>query len=72
MDISNGKMACLSCNDLRVSFSIQKKTAPFIGKQLVKVFTGQRRVGKSYVLKQTAVHITRAGRAILQTPPGFM
>ena len=25
---------------------------PFIGKQLIKVFTGQRRVGKSYLLFQ--------------------
>jgi len=33
------------------------KIAPFIGKQLIKVFTGQRRVGKSCVLKQTVKHI---------------
>ena len=33
------------------------KVKPFIGKQLIKVFTGQRRVGKSYILKQTARHI---------------
>jgi predicted AAA+ superfamily ATPase len=28
------------------------KTKPFIGKQIIKVFTGQRRVGKSYLLFQ--------------------
>jgi len=30
---------------------------PFIGTQLIKVVTGQRRVGKSYVLKQLIMHI---------------
>ena len=30
----------------------QDKLLPFIGKQLIKVLTGQRRVGKSYILKQ--------------------
>lgn len=29
-----------------------EKTAPFIDKQLIKVFTGQRRVGKSYIMRQ--------------------
>lgn len=33
------------------------KLMPFIGKQLIKVLTGQRRVGKSYVLKQLMMHI---------------
>lgn len=33
------------------------KLIPFIGKQLIKVLTGQRRVGKSYVLKQLMQHI---------------
>jgi len=33
------------------------KLIPFIGKQLIKVLTGQRRVGKSYVLKQLILHI---------------
>ncbi len=31
----------------------QDKLTPFIGKQIIKVLTGQRRVGKSYILKQT-------------------
>jgi len=30
---------------------------PFIGKQLIKAFTGQRRVGKSYLLFQVIEHI---------------
>jgi len=33
------------------------KVIPFVGKQLIKVFTGQRRVGKSYILKQTIQYI---------------
>lgn len=34
-----------------------EKTIPFIGKNLVKVFTGQRRVGKSYLLFQIIQYI---------------
>jgi predicted AAA+ superfamily ATPase len=34
-----------------------KKVVPFIGKQIIKVFTGQRRVGKSYMLHQAAQYI---------------
>jgi len=30
------------------------KVNPFIGKQIIKVFTGQRRVGKSYIMMQIA------------------
>ncbi len=29
-----------------------EKVKPFIGKELIKVFTGQRRTGKSYILYQ--------------------
>lgn len=29
-----------------------KKVEPFIGKEIIKVFTGQRRVGKSYMMRQ--------------------
>lgn len=29
-----------------------EKVQPFIGKQLIKIFTGQRRVGKSYIMLQ--------------------
>ena len=28
------------------------KIRPFIGKDLIKIITGQRRIGKSYMLKQ--------------------
>src|SRR5215510_811138 len=35
------------------------KIKPFIGKQIIKVLTGQRRVGKSYVLRQIVKHIKR-------------
>ena len=34
-----------------------KKVEPYIGKSLIKVFTGQRRVGKSYVMRQVADEI---------------
>ena len=34
------------------------KLIPFIGKHLIKVLTGQRRVGKSYVLKQVMLYIS--------------
>ena len=33
------------------------KIIPFVNKQLIKVLTGQRRVGKSYILKQTVQYI---------------
>jgi len=48
-----------AAKDIIVREKYLDKTAPFIGKRLVKVFTGQRRVGKSYVLKQTVRHIKR-------------
>lgn len=35
-----------------------QKVEPFIGKALIKVFTGQRRVGKSIVMRQMADYIT--------------
>lgn len=34
-----------------------EKVRPYIGKELIKVFTGQRRVGKSYVMRQIADEI---------------
>lgn len=37
--------------DLIVRQKYLQKVNPYIGKQLIKVFTGQRRVGKSYLLK---------------------
>jgi len=44
-------------NDLIVRKKYWNKIIPLIGKQLIKVFTGQRRVGKSYMLKQTMSYI---------------
>ena len=34
---------------------------PFIHKDLIKVFIGQRRVGKSYILKQLMNHLIKVG-----------
>lgn len=31
-----------------------RKVRPYVGQSVIKVFTGQRRVGKSYVMRQTA------------------
>ena len=39
-------------NDVIQRKRYSDKIKPFIGKQIIKVLTGQRRVGKSYVLKQ--------------------
>ena len=33
------------------------RVLPYIGKQLIKAFTGQRRVGKSYLLFQVMEYI---------------
>lgn len=33
----------------------------YLGSNVVKVLTGQRRVGKSYILRQTAMHLMRQG-----------
>ena len=40
-----------------------ERLRPYIGKQLIKVLTGQRRVGKSYILKQTMNHIRETDAA---------
>jgi len=39
--------------DMIIRKRYQEMMLPFVGKQLIKVLTGQRRVGKSYILKQT-------------------
>jgi predicted AAA+ superfamily ATPase len=39
------------------------KVRPFIGKQIIKVFTGQRRVGKSYLLKQLINYIRKEDKS---------
>lgn len=46
-------------DDLIIRNKYQKSLLPYIGKQLIKVLTGQRRVGKSYILKQTMLHISK-------------
>ena len=33
----------------------------YLGSKIVKVLTGQRRVGKSYILRQTAMHLMQQG-----------
>ncbi|MDO9254910.1 MAG: ATP-binding protein [Bacteroidales bacterium] len=46
-------------DDIIIRSKYSDKLMPFIGKQLIKVLTGQRRVGKSYILKQTMMHISQ-------------
>lgn len=36
-----------------------ERLKPYIGKNIIKVLTGQRRVGKSYILKSVAQHVRR-------------
>ena len=43
--------------DIIIREKYLNKIIPFINKQLIKVLTGQRRVGKSYILKQTIQYI---------------
>ena len=43
--------------DLQERLSYLKQTIPYIGKNVIKVFTGQRRVGKSYLLFQLMDYI---------------
>jgi predicted AAA+ superfamily ATPase len=43
--------------DIQTRAAYLNKTMPFIGKQLIKVFTGQRRVGKSYLLFQIMAYV---------------
>ncbi len=45
--------------DIIIRSKYHDKLNPFIGKQIIKVLTGQRRVGKSYILKQTMLQISR-------------
>jgi predicted AAA+ superfamily ATPase len=44
-------------NEVIIRRKYADKIKPFIGKQIIKVLTGQRRVGKSYILKQTVEQI---------------
>jgi predicted AAA+ superfamily ATPase len=45
--------------DVIIRSKYDNKIAPFIGKQLIKVLTGQRRVGKSYILKQIVLDVKK-------------
>ena len=44
-------------SDIIIREKYLNKTIPFVNKQLIKVLTGQRRVGKSYILKQTIQYV---------------
>lgn len=44
-------------NDLIIRQKYQDQLIPFVGKQLIKVLTGQRRVGKSYLLRQMMEYV---------------
>jgi predicted AAA+ superfamily ATPase len=46
--------------DIIIRKKYQDRLLPFVRKQLIKVLTGQRRVGKSYILKQTILHINQS------------
>ena len=48
-------------NNYKREFYLQK-IRPFVNKQLIKVLTGQRRVGKSYILQQIKDEIITANR----------
>lgn len=43
--------------DLIIRPRYTERIAPFIGKNVIKVLTGQRRVGKSCLLRQLCEHI---------------
>jgi len=43
--------------DIIIRTKYREQLLPFQGKPLIKVLTGQRRVGKSYILKQTIQQI---------------
>ena len=50
-------------NNVIIREKYLRKIVPFINKQLIKVLTGQRRVGKSYILKQTVQYIKQLDNA---------
>ena len=51
-------------NDLPTGFQRKEYTAKlesFTGNRLVKVLTGQRRAGKSYIMRQLAIRLIESG-----------
>lgn len=46
-------------SDLKLRKSYFQKVLPYIGKNIIKVFTGQRRVGKSYFIFEIIEYITK-------------
>ncbi|MDR3262100.1 MAG: ATP-binding protein [Tannerella sp.] len=46
-------------DDVIIRSKYQDRIAPFIDKQLIKVLSGQRRIGKSYIMKQTISFIKK-------------
>lgn len=42
-----------------------KRIEPFIDKELIKVITGQRRIGKSYILLQISDMIKKKSRKLI-------
>jgi len=48
----------MSASEIIQRDSILERIKPFIAKDVIKVITGQRRVGKSYVLKQIAASLS--------------
>jgi predicted AAA+ superfamily ATPase len=49
-------------SDLQHRLNYLNLTLPFIGKNVIKVFTGQRRVGKSYILFQLIDYIQKKNK----------
>ena len=45
--------------------SYSRRVTPFIGTNLIKVFTGQRRVGKSYLMLQVMESLRQAGSHVI-------
>ncbi|NHE59345.1 AAA family ATPase [Cyclobacterium sp. GBPx2] len=58
---------------IRVRTAYLNKLRPFIGKNIIKVLTGQRRVGKSYLLFQLIQLIQKENQnpSILYCPKMF-
>ena len=42
-----------------------ERIAPFIGKNIIKVLTGQRRIGKSFILRQVMEEIYSSNGSLI-------